>query len=397
MIAGTSSNVGAELPLVTHVVHVPGALTEAWIDAQVLSHERFQSELIAMQRPPFEPYWTAPARTIHSLDPLRVAYRLALRSPRGATLAAGIRAPFSRRRTAIFHAHFGTVAARCVPVARRIRRPLVASFYGFDASIKELMTPTWQQAYQNLFRNAAAVFIEGPAMQDRLVRLGCPPEKLLVLRLPLPQLDMPNARSAEAAPEFTAALPGRLVPKKGFDTGIRAFARAFPDGNEKLLVIGDGPERARLEGLATDVGLRHRVTFTGALPMQEFVRNLRTAAIAVFPSVTGPDGDAEGGAPTTLTLAQFLGIPVIVSDHDDLPWTSAPGTPVVPQGDVVDLADALTALWLSTLHRPTDVREQATRAQTFVRRQHDKDLLLNKREETYMSVLEGRALPTDAV
>lgn len=395
MIAAAGSRkAGAEQPLVTHVVYVSGALTEAWIDAQVVSHERFRSELVAVRPPPFEPSWSAPAKTIPSLDPARVAYRLALRSPRAAALAAAIRAASWRRRTAVFHAHFGTVASRWLPVARATQIPLVASFYGFDASIKELMAPRWRQAYQTLFRNVAAVFVEGPAMQNRLVGLGCPAQKLMVLRLPLPQVDVPKAESAEAAPEFTAALAGRLVSKKGFDVGIRAFAHAFPDGDEKLLVIGDGPERARLQRLANDLSLGDRVTFTGALPMEHFVPTLRTAAMAVFPSVTAPDGDAEGGAPTTLTLAQSLAIPTIVSDHDDLPWTSAPGTTVVPEGNVAELADALSTVWMSALQRPSDLLEQAKRAQTFVCRQHDNRLLMSQREEAYMSVLQGKPLPT---
>jgi glycosyltransferase involved in cell wall biosynthesis len=59
------------------------------------------------------------------------------------------------------------------------------------------------------------------------------------------------------------ASAGRLVPWKGFDALIRALA-ALPAW--RLVLLGDGPERSRLEALARGEGVADRVLFTGALP-----------------------------------------------------------------------------------------------------------------------------------
>jgi phosphatidyl-myo-inositol dimannoside synthase len=59
----------------------------------------------------------------------------------------------------------------------------------------------------------------------------------------------------------------RLVPYKGVDTGIRALARLAVDWPElHYLVAGAGPDRARLDGLAAELGVAGRVRFLGRVP-----------------------------------------------------------------------------------------------------------------------------------
>src|SRR5208282_3508659 len=50
-------------------------------------------------------------------------------------------------------------------------------------------------------------------------------------------------------------------------------------------VVGDGPERNRLEQLASDLGIKQHVSFYGMLPHAEAMRRLRSADIMVYPSV----------------------------------------------------------------------------------------------------------------
>ncbi len=56
---------------------------------------------------------------------------------------------------------------------------------------------------------------------------------------------------------------GRLVPIKGFDVVLRAFARAAIDSRWMLAIVGDGPERTRLTALAGNLGISDRVVFAG--------------------------------------------------------------------------------------------------------------------------------------
>jgi glycosyltransferase involved in cell wall biosynthesis len=79
--------------------------------------------------------------------------------------------------------------------------------------------------------------------------------------LPLPALEDEAAAPQPAAGELILCI-GRLVPEKGFDLALRAFAR-LPDHDARLAVLGEGPERNRLERLAAELGVAARVTFEG--------------------------------------------------------------------------------------------------------------------------------------
>lgn len=80
---------------------------------------------------------------------------------------------------------------------------------------------------------------------------------------------------------------GRLIERKGVDLLIDAFAGLageFPWLT--LAIVGDGPERSRLESMVADRGLRRRVTFRGHLEREELTRAYREAAIFVLPALS---------------------------------------------------------------------------------------------------------------
>ncbi|MBU1248905.1 MAG: glycosyltransferase [Proteobacteria bacterium] len=102
---------------------------------------------------------------------------------------------------------------------------------------------------------------------------------------------------------------GRLVEQKNFDKLIRAMAfvvRAEPDTS--LVILGDGPERERLERLVGELGLGGQVFLAGYVPNQEVPRYLRAAHILAMPS------DYEG-LPVTHVEALFCGLPAVISEH----------------------------------------------------------------------------------
>ena len=76
---------------------------------------------------------------------------------------------------------------------------------------------------------------------------------------------------------------GRVVPVKGFDLLVRAFAAAAQPG-EHLVIAGDGTERPTLERLAADLGVSHRVHFPGRLERPAVVAAMAAADLVVVPS-----------------------------------------------------------------------------------------------------------------
>ena len=78
---------------------------------------------------------------------------------------------------------------------------------------------------------------------------------------------------------------GNLVPYKACDLALRAAAPLLRKDLARFTVLGDGPERRRLEQLAKSLGVEKAVTFSGMVSHIEAMKDLRSADVLVFPSV----------------------------------------------------------------------------------------------------------------
>ena len=151
----------------------------------------------------------------------------------------------------------------------------------------------------------------------------------------------------------------RLVPRMGLDILIRVWSRL---DRGTLVVVGDGPERRRLEALARELGVGDRVRFTGPVSEEELVAHYRAADLCVLPSL------ALEGFGLVVLEALACGTPVLASDAGGLPEALAglSGDLVVPQGD----EDALAARLERVLGDPSllpDAGECRAHAERFSR------------------------------
>lgn len=354
-----------------------GSVTERWIESQVLAGERYSSRLMGpdiasgAQR---QPHWLP----VRDRSDLWLAYRGAFKS-RGLS-SAWLAHAISANPPAVIHCHYGPVAAQQRWLAQRLGSRYVATFYGRDATAHEFVNGrTWRKRYEKLFSAVEAVLAEGPKMADRLVALGCPERKVQVVRLPADAHGLAGCERPRAS-TFRVVVAGRFVEKKGFDTAIRAFTDALKGRDAELLVIGGGELEAEYRQLVAEGDITSQVSWAGRLPFAEFMSRVATAHIGVFPSRTAADGDSEGGAPVTLIESQWLGVPSIVSDHDDLPFVTAPnGGLVLPALEVQQWAEALQALY----HDPTGLERMGRAAQDFARLRHSPAANAETRERIY--------------
>ncbi len=150
-------------------------------------------------------------------------------------------------------------------------------------------------------------------------------------RAPRPPLRQPQC----------VAYAGRLSREKGVDLLVRAFAQVAPAHPEaRLLILGDGPERAGLVRTVDSLGLADRVTMTGMLERRRMEEVLDEAWVQVVPSlVAEPFGNvvAEAMMRGTAVLATGHGGPaeVVVDGETGL---------LVRPGDVEMMADRLGGL-----------------------------------------------------
>ncbi|MEX0372775.1 glycosyltransferase [Spiribacter roseus] len=122
---------------------------------------------------------------------------------------------------------------------------------------------------------------------------------------------LPESTVAEEQPvteEFSAfrfLFVGQLIPRKRVDQLIEALGQIEAPAVE-LIVVGDGPERGRLEALAARA-LPRRVTWLGRLPMSEARAVMANADCLVLPS-------RHDGWGAVVSEALMTGTPVVCSD-----------------------------------------------------------------------------------
>jgi glycosyltransferase involved in cell wall biosynthesis len=160
---------------------------------------------------------------------------------------------------------------------------------------------------------------------------------------------MPNIVDASFGEHALGAAPtdgsfafltvGGLTENKGLDLLLDAFARSFAnDPSVRLRIGGHGPERARLERQAAQLGLASRVEFLGALTRQQVADELARAQALAHPSRYETFGVA-------IVEALAMGRPVVATrcGGPDAIVTSRDGL-LVPVDDVAALADAMRQL-----------------------------------------------------
>ena len=158
-------------------------------------------------------------------------------------------------------------------------------------------------------------------------------------------------RANGEAPAWQAVSVGRLVPIKGMDRLIRAWARVQAEKPEaRLAIVGDGPERARLEALIDALGLGDHVVLAG---WQDPVPYLASAERFALLSHNEGMGRA-------VVEALAAGLPCVVSDVCGLAELvdDAVGS-VVDAGDASAVAQALLRCWDEGIGERARVRARA--------------------------------------
>lgn len=145
--------------------------------------------------------------------------------------------------------------------------------------------------------------------------------------------------------QYDVAFCARLVPNKGLDALLHAIAKR---PRVTLLVIGDGPERAKCEALAKKLDISERVEFRGWLSSQEDVlRALMSAKIFVMNSLS------EGG-PRIALEAMACGLPVIATKVGVMPDVIEDGkNGLFTTGNPEDLIVKIDALLGDSILRDT--------------------------------------------
>src|ERR1044071_2693379 len=270
----------------------------------------------------------------------------------------------------LIHCHFGQMGVRFMEFlqGRNLTVKYVVSFYGADASVAPVKDSQYARALPELWSSASGFLVEGPALGRKLAALGAPPEKIHVWPLIIPVKEYrTKPQLADLKQGIRFLLIGRFVEKKGFNNFFQSLGQVktrLPPFS--VTVIGDGDLKPDYLKTIRNYGYEDRVHFLGFRPHTECLALMLDHDVLVQASITAANGDSEGGAPTILIEAQAIGIPIISSDHADIPFVMGYSDLQMPENKPAILAEIL-----ANLPNRTDLQDLVLRGRRKVELQHD--------------------------
>lgn len=206
-----------------------------------------------------------------TMDGIRVTYAPFVAPPRprsypswGAYAAPSLRLALRGRRFDLVHAHYAAPAGDAV---RRLKLPTVISVHGGDVLGVATKWAGGRAVVERSLRAARLVLANSEGIADRCRELGASNVRVVHLGTDVPE-------TTTHGTDFVTV--GNLIARKRHADVIAAL----PEG-ARYVIIGDGPERAKLQALAKGKD----VVFRGALPPRQALEEARRAGVFVLPSV----------------------------------------------------------------------------------------------------------------
>jgi glycosyltransferase involved in cell wall biosynthesis len=320
-------------------------------------------QVVLTARPPMAPAFEriAPRATV-----VRVALPVR-RFRRLYSVPAAVLAPLLGRHADLVHVHLGedlailplaalAAAPHRLPIVLTVHCSLAHTVRVSDARTAVLRTlGGWIERQGE--RRAAATIVYTSLLADRLARdPGCPAAH--VMRRGVDCRLFAGHGGADPFPELRGrprvVFVGRLVRSKGVHVLLEAASRMRTPGVQ-IVLVGDGPERARVERQAEQLDVADRVHVTGFVEHHRIPDVLATADLLVLPSTYEELG-------TVLVEALHAGVPTVASRTGGIPEVVEHGVTglLVPPGDAGALARAVDTV-LSDPRLAASMREAARR------------------------------------
>jgi len=154
--------------------------------------------------------------------------------------------------------------------------------------------------------------------------------------------------------EFVILFVGWLLPRKGIDFLLLALREllADPEMNRvrpRLLIVGSGPGRNRVDALVARLGLEAHCTFAGSLGYSRMPAAYRAADVFALPSIATDTWQEQFGM--SLIEAMAAGLPVVASRSGAIPEIGGDAAVLCQPNDFLALYRALKGLAVDTTRR----------------------------------------------
>ena len=207
----------------------------------------------------------------------------------------------------VVHAHTEWAAYSAVPVSNSMGLPVVVTLHSGDTTPQIVALAKRRGRLTRTLGAATRVAIVGRPLRAYLADFGVDGRNVSVVPngFVLPA-DLQEAGGPDWTGELRLVTVSVLTRPKAVDVGLRGLASARRSGVAATYdIVGEGPERAKLERLAAELGLTQHVRFHGLLPHLEAMRMLQGAHLFLLPSYREAFGVAalEGMAAGALVVA----------------------------------------------------------------------------------------------
>jgi glycosyltransferase involved in cell wall biosynthesis len=240
----------------------------------------------------------------------------------------------------VVHVHWPMPLVLLGWAAQRGRQmPMVTTFYGIELRWVQSRLPFLKWLVRAAARTSAQAVAISSYTARELRRFADVPIEVIPYTAELPP---PGAAGTSRGAMRSILFVGRLIERKGVNHLIAALGAVRQHVPARLIIIGDGPERPRLETIARDTGAAEAVEFLGRVSDDALRRAYADADVFVLPSVLDARQDTEGLG-VVLLEAMNYGVPVIASDIGgitDIVEHERTGL-LVPPGNAVALGSAL--------------------------------------------------------
>jgi len=298
----------------------------------------------------------------------------------------------------ILHAHFGPTGCLYLPLANKLKRPLVVTFYGFDYQKLLHQRPVFRKKYQELFEEATRIIAASPLWKAELERMGCPSEKIALVR-PSPDLEcFPFVPRSKPAGRLHLVQAATFTPKKGHHTTLEAVRLARPDcPGLRLTFAGeryDTDLTRHLRAYIREHRMEGYVTWLDPVEHEQMPALLSRFDAFIHPSQRTPEGDHEAVC-VVLLEAQATGLPVLATRHGDFPDQVRHGETglLVEEGDAQALAEAIRKFyWME--NEPYQAFSQIARS--LVEQQFDVRSSAEQLLEVYRGIMAQAAMPNSS-
>jgi glycosyltransferase involved in cell wall biosynthesis len=288
----------------TDATHMVGPEQKAARDKTVYLLEQARSPRLVLAH--LRLFLRSPARYVEGIKLAAATRRLGLRGSVYQAIyfiEAGLLADLLRRRKIDhLHNHFGDSSCTVAMLGSQLSGvPYSFTLHGsaifFEAHTwrldEKLARARFVCCVSNFCRAQAAIFAPDHVDRFHVIHCGIEPKRL--------------TRKEHTGTGVRMIFVGRIIRAKGIEVLLETMERLRTDHPElSLTIVGDGPDRERMEKVVADRGLGQAVQFTGSQSQDEVARNLTAADIFVLPSF------AEG-VPVVLMEAMGAELPVIAT------------------------------------------------------------------------------------